>query len=99
MTKNRGESAAWQHLYKRSRWLRMRSRQLDRDPLCAYCLQSEEVTEATIVDHIKEHKGDEAVFFDPDNLQSLCKSCHDSIKQREERGQNIVRFGADGWPL
>lgn len=95
----RGQSAAWQHLYKRSRWLKMRDRQLSREPLCAYCLRAEDVTEATVVDHIKEHKGDEELFFDDNNVQSLCKRCHDSVKQREELGQTVVRFGLDGWPL
>ena len=77
----------------------MRERHLANEPLCVYCLQVDDVTEATIVDHIKEHKGDEAIFWDEGNLQSLCKRCHDSVKQREERGQDVVRFGLDGWPL
>lgn len=77
----------------------MRERQLSREPLCAYCMQVEEVTEATIVDHVEEHKGDESIFWDESNLQSLCKRCHDSVKQREERGGAVIRFGLDGWPL
>lgn len=57
------------------------------------------VTAATTVDHIKPHKGDERLFFDPDNLQSLCKCCHDSAKQREEHGRPIIAVGEDGWPI
>jgi 5-methylcytosine-specific restriction endonuclease McrA len=38
-----------------------------------------------IADHIKPHRGDRAMFFDPKNLQCLCKACHDSKKQAEER--------------
>ena len=99
MAKRYGDSAAWQHLYKRARWLRMRERQLMQEPLCRFCIELEDVTPATVVDHVMEHKGDEAVFFDAGNLQSLCKRCHDSIKQRMERGQTVVRFGPDGWPI
>lgn len=42
-----------------------------------------------VADHIKAHHWDEALFWDEENLQCLCKTCHDSKKQREER--------ASGW--
>lgn len=45
------------------------------------CLESEAVTPAEVVDHITPHKGDESLFFDPNNLQSLCKSHHDREKK------------------
>jgi len=32
---------------------------------------------ATIADHKTPHRGDNAVFFDADNLQAMCKPCHD----------------------
>lgn len=93
------EAAAYRKLYKISRWQRLRERQMTAHPLCAYCLQQEDVTPATVCDHVRPHKGDEALFFDPDNLQSLCAPCHDRIKRREELGQDVVRFGPDGWPI
>lgn len=52
-----------------------------------------------MVDHIVPHKGDEALFFDSGNLQSLCKPCHDRDKAAEERGKSIIYFGADGYPI
>lgn len=98
MAKRYGDSAAWQHLYKTARWERIRQAQFASEPLCVMCLQSEEVTIATICDHINQHKGD-TIAFHAGPFQSLCKSCHDKFKQREERGQTVVRYGADGWPL
>lgn len=89
----------WSKLYKTARWQHMRDVQRDKQPLCEFCLQSEDVVVADVVDHIRPHKGDETLFFDADNLQSLCKECHDRDKQRMERGQSVVRFGPDGWPL
>lgn len=77
----------------------MRELQLRTEPLCRFCLQREIVEAANVVDHIKPHKGDEALFFDPSNLQSLCAPCHDSTKQRIELGQDVVTFGSDGWPV
>jgi hypothetical protein len=42
---------------------------------------------AEVVDHITPHKGDTDLFHDPDNWQSMCKPCHDSLKaQIESRG-------------
>lgn len=57
------------------------------------------VEEADVVHHRVKHDGDEAKFWDADNLESLCKAHHDSEGQREDRGQRIVQFGADGWPV
>lgn len=87
------------YLYKRVRWLKLRERVLTEQPLCVFCLLSEEIEPATVVDHIKPHKGNEELFWDEANLQPLCKPHHDGDKQRMERGQTIVRFGSDGWPI
>lgn len=62
------------------------------------CEGMERTTAATVVDHIEPHKGDVDLFYDSDNTQSLCKHCHDSIKQAHERGRNIA-VDADGWPM
>lgn len=90
---------SWVRLYKTTRWQRMRERQLTEQPLCMFCLQVGDVEPATVCDHVIAHKGDEFLFWDAGNLQSLCKTCHDRTKQRLERGQDIVTFGADGWPV
>lgn len=63
------------------------------------CMAADDVTEADTVDHIKPHKGDETLFWDPDNLQSLCASCHNRHKQREERGTARLAIGIDGYPI
>lgn len=89
----------WARLYKTARWQRMRERHLSDQPLCMFCLASEDVTPATVCDHIRPHKGNEDLFFDASNIQSLCKQCHDRDKQRIELGQEVVRFGSDGWPI
>ncbi|RFP33111.1 hypothetical protein D0T21_09495 [Duganella sp. BJB476] len=69
-------------------------------PLCVYCMRAGRVQAANVVDHIIAHKlkealdsGDEAriarakaLFWDSENnWQSLCKPCHDSVKQAEEK--------------
>ncbi|WCK25574.1 HNH endonuclease signature motif containing protein [Agrobacterium pusense] len=41
------------------------------------------------VDHIKSHNGDEALFWDEDNLQLLCKPCHDQHKQKIDKAARL----------
>jgi 5-methylcytosine-specific restriction protein A len=51
-----------------------------------------------VVDHIKPHKGDQRLFWDKSNLQTLCKTCHDSKKQAIEKSGFHREIGPDGWP-
>ena len=37
---------------------------------------------ATVVDHIKPHKGDMELFWDPANHQALCLSCNSAKGDR-----------------
>ena len=70
-----------------SRWQKARQTFLKRSPLCIKCLEAGRVVEATVVDHIIPHEGDSTLFWDSDNWQPLCKRCHDSTKQAEERAK------------
>ena len=72
--------------YKTSRWQYMRLQQLQREPLCAICRANGDYVSATVADHIKPHKGDARLFYDADNLQSLCKQCHDRKTATEDGG-------------
>lgn len=65
-------------------WRKFRERWLKEHPLCVYCQRENRVTAATVVDHIIPHRGDMELFWLIDNVQSLCHSHHNSIKQREE---------------
>ena len=93
------EAVAWRRLYKTRHWQQLRLAHLAKHPLCAMCDQMGRTAAATVVDHIKPHKGDEGLFFDPENLSSLCKAHHDSTKARIERGNKGWAIGADGWPI
>ena len=85
--------------YSTAEWKRLRRSQLQAKPFCAYCLQLEIKIPATIVDHVTPHKGNKALFFNPLNLQSLCKTCHDSAKQRLEKSGSLKGSNASGIPL
>lgn len=93
------DSRPWRHLYSTKRWHRLRWHQLQKEPLCRMCSVLGHVTAATVVDHKIPHKGDESLFFDDDNLQSLCKTCHDSAKQAEEKTGRVIGGDVNGVPL
>jgi 5-methylcytosine-specific restriction protein A len=40
------------------------------------CHEERRVTVATLVDHVVPHRGDPALFWDVENWQSLCATCH-----------------------
>lgn len=77
-------SKPYKKLYNSSRWQRLRRYALNKQPLCVECLKAKRITPATVVDHIKPHKGDEKLFYDIGNLQPLCKSCHDRKTAKED---------------
>lgn len=39
-----------------------------------------------MVDHITPHKGDRGLFWDRNNWQALCKTCHDTKTAAEDGG-------------
>ena len=72
---HRGYGKAWQKASKRY---------LEAHPLCVACLKEGKYTRATVVDHIKPHRGDKALFWDEHNWQALCKRHHDVKTGRED---------------
>lgn len=69
-----------------SKWRKARRAFLLKHPLCVNCLRKDFVIEAIIVDHITPHKGDNALFWDCKNWQSLCKACHDAKTVQKDGG-------------
>lgn len=83
----RGASAQWHKFYLTRLWRdTLRPGQLLREPFCRACAGRGLRMPATEVDHIRPHKGDWNRFADPDNLQSLCHSCHSRKTMAENRG-------------
>ena len=86
-------------LYDRVRWKRRRAAFLAANPLCRMCEQQSRATLATVVDHIKPHKGDPELFFDESNWQGLCKTDHDAAKAELEATGRLRGCDASGHPL
>ena len=67
------------------RWQVARKRFLVHHPLCAPCERAGRLTSATVVDHIRPHRGDKMLFWDEGNWQPLCKKCHDRKTRLEDQ--------------
>ncbi len=86
----RRDSAKYHSWYSLPIWTDdLRPAQLAREPFCRECAKRGERTRATVVDHVKSHRGDWALFIDPANHQSLCAQCHNrkTALERRENGR------------
>lgn len=84
----------WHRWYKTARWARLRLDVFLRDLFTCQmpgCGRLEGDTSQLVCDHIKPHRGDERLFWDKANLQTLCKPCHDRLKQKEEQASRHMR--------
>jgi 5-methylcytosine-specific restriction enzyme A len=85
------KSTVW---YNSARWRKMRAGYFARHPLCVdpYRVHAPGVALATDLDHKVPHKEDFVLFWDHDNLQGLCHSCHSTKTVKEDGG-----FGLRAW--
>ena len=73
--------------YQRVIWKRLRSAQLQSEPLCRDCRKSGRLVAADVVDHVEPFESvDDPRAVDPGNLQSLCTPCHSSKTRRDRPG-------------
>ena len=84
------------------RWQRASRNFLITHPLCMCPLCGAgtiRVRAASVVDHIRPHKGDRNLFWNVANWQALAKECHDGYKQRFERSGRVEGARLDGTPI
>lgn len=82
----RDETQEWRKWYKTARWQKLRMSILVRDLFtCGMCAKIEPITSQLVADHKLPHRGSACLFWKDTNLQCICKTCHDSEKQRQER--------------
>lgn len=82
--------------YKSKKWQKLRKKKLILNPLCERCLEKGISNSAYFIHH-KEYITDknymnDNIFFNIDNLESLCKDCHNkehfAIKQEYKFNEN-----------
>jgi len=88
--RERDKRDKWRAWYKTARWQKLRIKIIRRDKwrCCATGVLVNgkyPAPNSAVVDHRKAHRGDEALFWDEDNLQTVSKEYHDKVKQSRER--------------
>jgi len=76
-----------------AQWRRLRKKHLDANPWCKRC-----GARGNVCDHIIPHRGELSLAYDETNLQTLCKQCHDSWKQRLEKTGGMQGCDLTGFP-
>jgi 5-methylcytosine-specific restriction endonuclease McrA len=90
--KGRNAAAPWREWYNTTEWRRLRIDIFKRDLFtCQWpgCGRVEGNTSLLVADHVVPHRGDERLFWNCTNLQTLCKPCHDGPKARVEARRGI----------
>lgn len=102
------EAEAYRHLYADTRWRGphgVRKKALVRDGYqCQHCgciliTGDRHHPHAAVVHHKKAHKGDPVLFFDLNNTESVCKSDHDTLLQKQEVRGYVIGNDINGRPL
>lgn len=89
----RGYTAAWYRVT--ALW-----READKSrQWCVECLKQGIYEPGPITDHIIPHRGDQKLFWDPTNWQSLCRHCHSAKTAREDGGFGNSRLPPPGRAL
>jgi 5-methylcytosine-specific restriction protein A len=78
-----------ENLYNTSRWKKLRKEHLKDNACCAACGSSSGLA----IDHIVRPLGNEELFFNPGNLQTLCASCHRLKTAMEINERRKIRQG------
>ncbi len=67
-------------------WQKASKAFLAKNPLCVKCLEDNRLTPSTTTDHIIPHDGNYELFWDRNNWQAMCKTCHDRKTATEDGG-------------
>lgn len=90
--RKRATEQPWRKWYNVAEWKTLRMRVFIRDHFtCQICGRIDGNTSRLIGDHKVPHRGDRSLFFDEENVWTLCKPCHDSEKQKRERAEGRGR--------
>lgn len=88
----RDEEQPWRKWYYTARWRKLAARIRQRDgDVCQQTgvklIGKRHAPNSPVVDHKIPHNGDERLFWDPENLQTVSKAWHDSEKQRQDKAR------------
>jgi 5-methylcytosine-specific restriction endonuclease McrA len=95
-SRQRDETQPWRAWYKTARWQKLKQMIHVRDMyVCqrtgVLCVGKYPADNSPVANHKVPHRGDPKLFWDPDNVETIAKSVHDSEVQREEQASLQMR--------
>ncbi|GMC01791.1 HNH endonuclease signature motif containing protein [Enterococcus thailandicus] len=79
-------------LYKTSRWRKLRELVISRDfGVCQECKRRGIVTRGVVVHHVIEAREDITKFWDINNLELVCLSCHNKEHPEKSGGKKKIK--------
>ena len=89
--KERDETQPWRRWYYTAQWQKLRQKVWERDQYTCrrtgtLCIGKYPAGNSPVANHIIPHKGDQALFWDRSNWQTLCRSHHSAKTARENAG-------------
>jgi 5-methylcytosine-specific restriction protein A len=84
-------AAPWRAWYRTARWERLRQKVFLRDLYTCQrsgilCVGKHPAPDSPVANHKRPHRGDPALFWDEDNVETVSKQVHDGLVQAEEQG-------------
>jgi 5-methylcytosine-specific restriction endonuclease McrA len=90
-------------LHSRSRWCHptrgLRVQALKRDMYTCQSCGRTEASHRLHAHHIVPHKGDPVLFFDINNIRTLCEDCHSTEAHQIEAFGYSLELDRDGLPI
>lgn len=92
----RSPEPPWKAWYRTKRWADLRLRVFVRDNFrCqrtgVMCVGKHPAPDSPVANHKKAHRGDERLFWDEDNIETVTKQVHDTLIQQEEQSSLHMR--------
>jgi 5-methylcytosine-specific restriction enzyme A len=75
--------------YRSPIWKAIKRHRLAAEPQCRECAVEGRTEPATHVDHIEPHQGEESLFMQYENTQSLCRDHHNAHRYQERSAKAI----------
>ena len=92
-SQRRDSTQPWRVWFKTARWARLRLHVFARDLFTCQepgCGRVDGNTSRLVAHHKRAHRGNAALFWDDNNLETVCKTCHDGPIQARERKEQIT---------
>jgi 5-methylcytosine-specific restriction enzyme A len=97
LDRRRDSEQAWRAWYRTKRWADLKQAVHVRDNYTCQrtgvlCVGKHPAPNSPVANHIRPHRGDPDLFWDPENIETVSKEVHDGLIQKEEQAVPTGRW-------